>query len=80
MTEESQDYLEMAYRSMECFTNDGVLLVPERDQLVTVALRDGVVDDNEKRVLGAIIARLGPAELTPEMQARIGQLRVEYAL
>jgi hypothetical protein len=31
----------MAYRSIECFTNDGVLLVPERDQPVTVALRDG---------------------------------------
>ena len=58
----------------------GVLLVPELDELVGVALRDGVVDDNEKRVLGSIIARLTPADLTPEMQSRIAELRVKYAL
>lgn len=80
MTKESHDYLEIAYRSIQCFTNDGVLLVPELDELVTVALRDGVVDDNEKRVLASIIAKLGPADLTPEMLVRIGELRAKYAL
>ena len=80
MNQESRDYLEIAYRSIQCFSNDGVLLVPELDELVTVALRDGVVDDNEKRVLGAIIAKLGAADLTPQMVARIGELRAKYAL
>lgn len=80
MQKEAQDYLEIAYRSIQCFSNDGVLLVPELDELVTVALRDGVVDDNEKRVLGSIIAKLGPADLTPEMLARIGELRAKFGL
>jgi hypothetical protein len=80
MTKEARDYLEISYRSIQCFSNDGLLLVPELDELVAVALRDGVVDDNEKRVLGAIIAKLGPADLTPEMQGRIAQLRANYAL
>ena len=80
MNQEPRDYLEIAYRSIQCFSNDGVLLVPELDELVGVALRDGVVDDNEKRVLGSIIARLTPADLTPEMQSRIAELRVKYAL
>lgn len=80
MNKESRDYLEIAYRSIQCFSNDGVLLVPELDELVTVALRDGVVDDNEKRVLGAIIAKLTAADLTPQMVARIGELRAKYAL
>jgi len=80
MTKEPRDYLEITYRSIQCFSNDGVLLVPELDELVTIALRDGVVDDNEKRVLGSIIAKLGPADLTPEMLTRIGELRAKYGL
>ena len=41
---ESRDYLEIAFRSIECFTNDGKLRVDELDKLVEIALRDGVVD------------------------------------
>jgi hypothetical protein len=80
MNKESRDYLEMAYRSIECFANDGKLLVGELDEIVSIAMRDGVVDDNEKRVLKAIITRLNPDELTPEMLARIAQLRQQVGM
>jgi hypothetical protein len=80
MTKESRDYLEMTYHSIQCFSNDGVLLVPELDELVAIALKDGVVDDNEKRVLKSILSKLTEAELTPEMVARISQLRVKFDL
>ncbi|WP_068828838.1 hypothetical protein [Pseudomonas sp. BMS12] len=75
--QESRDYLEMAFRSIKCFADDGKLLVHELDSLVDIARRDGVVDDNEKRILAGIIARLNPAELTSEMQAKIADLRGE---
>jgi len=75
MTQENRDYLELTYRSINCFADDGKLDVQELDSLVAIALKDGVVDDNEKRVLRNIIERLSEDELTPEMVAKIHQLR-----
>jgi hypothetical protein len=80
MNEESRDYLEMSYRSIQCFSNDGKLLVSELNDIVSIALKDGVVDENEKRVLGSIIKKLTPSELTPEMVGRIAQLRQQFGL
>jgi hypothetical protein len=77
---ENKDYLELAYRSIQCFSNDGKLLLPELNQLVDIALKDGVVDDNEKRVLRAILRRLNQAELSPPMLARIQELQKKYGL
>nr|WP_298164567.1 hypothetical protein [uncultured Pseudomonas sp.] len=74
---ESRDYLEMAFRSIQCFADDGKLLVHELESLVDIARRDGVVDDNEKRILQGIVERLNPAELTAAMQAKIADLRSE---
>ena len=77
---ESRDYLEMAFRSIQCFSDDGKLNVHELDQLIGIALRDGIVDDNEKRVLGKILSRLNPSELDQEMQDKISQIKTMYAL
>ena len=44
------------------------------------ALKDGVVDDNEKRVLTNIIGRLKSEELEGELASRVEQLRSEYSL
>ncbi len=75
MVKENRDYLEMAFRSIQCFSDDGKLQVHELDELLKIALRDGVVDNNEKRVLGKILGRLNPAELTQEMQDKIAQMK-----
>jgi len=80
MTKENRDYLEMSYRSIRCFADDGTLSVADLDELVSIALRDGVVDENEKRVLVAIIKRLNPSELTPEMLTRIADLRKKVGM
>ena len=68
---ESRDYLEMTFRSIECFADDGKLDADELMTIANIALRDGVVDDNEKRVLKNIIARLNPEELDDELQEKI---------
>jgi hypothetical protein len=80
MNKESRDYLEMAYRSIQCFGDDGKLSVADLDQIVSIAMRDGVVDENEKRVLIAIFKRLTPSELTPAMLARIAELRKKLGM
>lgn len=80
MNKENRDYLEMSYRSIRCFADDGTLSLAELDSLVSIAMRDGVVDENEKRVLAAIIKRLNPDELTPAMLARIARLRQKLGM
>jgi DnaJ-domain-containing protein 1 len=77
---ENRDYLELTYRSINCFSNDGKLDVKELDSLVQIALRDGVVDENEKRVLRNIIERLSDTDLTKEMRDKVQQLRRELDL
>ncbi len=75
MTNENRDYLEMAFRSIECFANDGTLKVDELKRLVDIALRDSVIDENEKRILRSIFSKLNPKELTPQMLAAIDAVR-----
>ena len=80
MNTENRDYIEMAFRSIQCFADDGKLQVAELEELVNIALTDGVVDDNEKRVLKNIIDRLTPAELTAEMRGKVTELTERFAL
>ncbi|WP_223787373.1 hypothetical protein [Marinicella meishanensis] len=68
---ESRDYLEMSFRSIECFSNDGKLDAEELGRILAIAERDGEIDHNEIRVLRNIISRLTPEELDADMQAML---------
>ena len=72
---EARDYLEMTFHSINCFSDDGKLDVNELNSIVDIALKDGVADDNEKRVLVNIIARLSVDELQGSLKARVNQLK-----
>ena len=76
---ESKDYLELSYHSINCFADDGTLDIGELDELLTIALRDGVVDRNEQRVLENIFSRLNPTELTEAIQQKIAQIRTRFS-
>ncbi|VAW65379.1 hypothetical protein MNBD_GAMMA09-2951 [hydrothermal vent metagenome] len=78
MNRENKDFLEMAFRSIQCFSNDGKLLTDELEELVTIALKDGTVDDNEKRILNNIFSRLTASDLTPDMLKKIEEIRSKY--
>jgi hypothetical protein len=71
----SRDHVTMAYRSIECFSNDGKLDPAELQKILDIALADGVVDADERRILVSIIGKLTPAELTPKMQDQIAKVR-----
>lgn len=75
---ESRDYLELTTQSIAAFADDGRLDVEEFDELMSIALRDNVIDDNEKRVLGNIINRLTTTDLTPELRLRIHDMRQQH--
>jgi len=65
---ESRDYLEMSFRSIECFTNDGKLDAKELGRILEIAERDGEIDHNEIRVLRNIISKITPEELDDDMK------------
>lgn len=71
---ESRDYLELTYKSIHCFSNDGKLDADELGKLVAIAERDGKFDQNEVRVLKSIIQRIKPDEIDAAMQARLADL------
>ncbi|MDN6860526.1 hypothetical protein QO207_28380 [Pseudomonas sp. CAN2814] len=71
---ESRDYLELSFRSIQCFANDGRLDVDELGALLAIAERDGVIDDNEVRVLKKIVALVKPDELDPAMREKIAEV------
>ncbi len=71
---ESRDYLHLSFKSIECFANDGKLDADELGKLIAIAERDGVIDQNEIRVLRNIIARIQPDEVDAAMQQRLAEL------
>lgn len=68
---EPRDYLEMSFRSIECFANDGKLDAKELGEIFAIAERDGEIDPNEIRVLKKIISMIRPEELDAAMQAQL---------
>jgi uncharacterized tellurite resistance protein B-like protein len=68
---EPRDYLEMTFRSIQCFANDGRLDVHELGALLDIAERDGAIDDNEIRVLKKIIAQIKPEEIDQAMRDKL---------
>ena len=68
---ESRDYLEMSFRSIQCFSNDGKLDATELGKILEIAEKDGVIDNNEMRVLKNIISRIKPHELNDAMRVKM---------
>ncbi len=71
---EPRDYLEMSFRSIECFSNDGKLDAEELGKILDIAEKDGVIDHNEIRVLNNIISRIKPEEVDAAMQAKLNEI------
>jgi uncharacterized membrane protein YebE (DUF533 family) len=71
---ESRDYLEMSFRSIECFSNDGKLDAKELASILAIAERDGNIDQNEIRVLRNIISKIEPHEVDEEMQGMLKKI------
>ena len=71
---ESRDHLEMTFRSIDCFANDGKLDAQELGSILEIAERDGVIDPNEIRVLKNIISKIRPHEVDEAMQAKLDEI------
>jgi hypothetical protein len=68
-------HLEIAYSSIRVFADDGTLDLGELNFLLGLALRDGVIDEEEKRVLGNILRRVPRSEVGHRVWERIEEIR-----
>lgn len=53
---------------MTCFSNDGKLDTAELGNILSIAERDGEIDQNEIRVLRNIISKVKPHEVDDAMK------------
>lgn len=79
MTEKSR-YIQIATASIGVFADDGKLDMREFEYLLSLALEDGVIDDDEKRVLGSIFRKVTPADVGPGVWNRIQEVRQKHGI
>ena len=72
--------VELAYKSIGVFANDGKLDLQELNFLLGIALADGEIDDDEKRVLASIFKRVDEEQVSSAVWARIQEVRSKYGL
>jgi hypothetical protein len=78
MTDKLRPHHALAIASIPVFTDDGRLDLGELEGLLALALRDEVVDEDEKRVLANILTRAERDGVDAEVQTRIGEIRRRY--
>ncbi len=79
MTQDS-DSEKMLRQSLDSFRDDGVLDLEELEEIINIALADGVMDAAERAVLKNVIYNLTSRDLTPEMWERVEELIELYNL
>ncbi len=79
-TDRLPPHLKLALATIPAFTDDGKLGLHELHQLLALALQDGAIDDEEKRVLANVLNRAEADGVAPEVLTRIQQVRTQHAL
>lgn len=73
-------HLDIVLASIKVFRNDGKLDLGELEHLLSLALRDQKIDDEEKRVLARIFADAEKGTIAPEVAQRIAQARQQHGI
>ena len=76
----SRSYLDIALASIKVFSDDGQLDLEELNFLLGLALRDQVIDDDEKRVLANVFKRAEKGSLRPAVVTRIAEARAKHGI
>lgn len=74
----SKSHLEIAVASINCFTDDGTLDIGELNFLLGLAMRDGVMDEDEKRVMDNIFNQVTSNDVSGVVWDRMQSIRKEH--
>ncbi len=77
---QAASYIELAYSSIRVFADDGTLDMGELNFLLGIALKDGQIDADEKRVLRNIFAQVNEDEVSARVWTRLQEIRKKYDL
>ena len=80
MTGKPRSHHEIAIASIHVFADDGRLDLAELEKLLALALRDNIVDEDEKRVLANILTRAERDGVDESVLTRIDQVRQQHGL
>lgn len=75
---QAKSHIEIAFRSITVFADDGQLDIGEINFLLGLALRDDVIDEDERRVLGDIFAQAEKGHVPHKVQMRIDEVREKH--
>jgi len=70
----AKDHIQMALKSVEGFADGGKLSAEKLAEIVDIAERDGVIDQDEIRVLRSIISRIDPGDVDDSMRAKLAEI------
>jgi hypothetical protein len=78
MPERLPQHLQLALAAMPVFSDDGRLDLAELESLLSRALADHQLDDDEKRVLANVLDRAEADGVDGEVAARIAEIRRQH--
>ena len=73
-------YIQIAYSIQRALADDGILDAQELEELLGMALCDGMLDDDERRILSLILNKLKPKDVTPSAWKRMEEVKQKYGL
>ena len=76
---DANDHIQMALKSIEGFANNDKLDADELQEIIDIAERDGVIDQDEIRVFRSIISRIDPSEVDDEMRQKLTEILTKVA-
>ena len=74
----NKSHLEIAIASINCFTDDGTLDIGELNFLLGLAMRDGVMDEDEKRVIDNIFSKVTHNDVSHVVWDRMQAIKKEH--
>ncbi|MEE4246106.1 MAG: hypothetical protein V2I33_11890 [Kangiellaceae bacterium] len=75
---EIPSHVKMIMSSISSFGKDGKYSVDELERIITIALQDGHIDDDERRVLADVLSKATEVPFNQEVLPYIESLRKLY--
>ena len=76
--DEIPSHVKMVMESIKSFAKDGAYSVEELERIITIALEDGEVDEDEKRVLRSVLQKAATVPLDDSVKPYINSLAKLY--
>jgi uncharacterized membrane protein YebE (DUF533 family) len=70
----------MQYSFLHVFANDGTIDADELAMIEKLALEDGMIDDEERAVLGRIFDRVSAKTVSDEVWQEISRFKARYQI